>query len=483
MTLTFVIDDSLAARQFKITPGLVSTGGAVHVAAHSDIGVFDILDASDSRLGLLIGFPIDLQERCVVSGPLHLEREILSEVDTAAELILDRLGGRFLLLLTVSSEVRIYPDCAAQVPCVYSAEKGVAGSTADAILTDEEYQTRFRHDLYKLLDVDNDGWFPGGLTAHVGVERLLPNHFLDLRDWSQRRYWPIGDVKRTETPERNIEEISEIIRVQIEALLKGPRKVAQALTAGHETRVMLACARPYLASIEFVTLEGDSPRADDTVISKRMARDLGLSHHMLPQVVADETAVENYMRRGGHCVGGPNRLIHPSLSSLRSNHVFVGGASGEIGRAFFWHSTDTSNMPLRGERLINRMGLPANYELETRLTKWCEALPTLDSLIALDLAYLEQRVAPWGGAQMFSDPSLIRYNPISTQRTVKLMLELPDDWKRQSMLTTELVRINWPELLSYPFNSQGVVKDLLRTLGRAAKRPQLIARKLRKMRR
>ena len=43
--------------------------------------------------------------------------------------------------------------------------------------------------------------------------------------------------------------------------------------------------------------------------------------------------------------------------------------------------------------------------------------------------------------------------------------------------------MHWPELLSYPFNSQGALQDLLKQIGRAARRPQLIVRKFRKMRR
>lgn len=483
MNLTLNIDDSLAPRQFTIKPELTVPGGEIHVHAHPDIGVFDILDASSARIGLLIGFPIDLQERCVLSGPLRVASLLSAGIDATAETVLDRLGGRFLLLLTISSEGRIYPDCAAQVPCVYSPEKGMAGSTADVILPDVEYEALFRRDLYSALDIENDGWFPGGLTAHEGVERLLPNHVLDLRDWSQKRYWPTEPVERTQSPENSLEEISQIIRIQLEALLNGPKKVAQALTAGNETRLMLACARPYLDAIEFVTLEGDTPRADDTVISRRIAHDLALNHSMLPRVVADEATVAHYMRRGGHCVGGPNRLTHPSLAPLRDGHVFVGGAIGEVGRAFFWHGEDRQDTLLTEEMLVGRMGLPAQPMLEDRLNDWLKRLQEVDSLIALDLAYLEQRVGPWGGAQMFSDPTLIRHNPLGTTRSIKLMLGLPDAWKRESMLTSGIIRMHWPELLSYPFNSQGAVRDLLKQLGRAARRPQLILRKLRKMRR
>ena len=119
MNLTFTTDVSLAPRQFTIRPELTATGNDIHVRAHPDLGIFDILDASGARIGLLMGFPIDLQDRCVLSGPLTVAIPASSEIDAAAEAILDRLGGRFLLLLTLSGESRVYPDCAAQVPWDY----------------------------------------------------------------------------------------------------------------------------------------------------------------------------------------------------------------------------------------------------------------------------------------------------------------------------------------------------------------------------
>jgi hypothetical protein len=483
MSINFEIVDSLSPRQFTISLKQAPTGGEICVRAHSDLGIFEVLDPTGLRFGLLLGFPIDLQERCVMSTPLRVASSTCGGIDATAETILDRLGGRFLLLLSISGQCKVYPDCAAQVPCVYSAEKGVAASTADALLSDADYDKLFCHDLYATLDIENDGWFPGGLTAHEGIERLLPNHALDLRDWTQKRHWPVENIKRSNSPEASLEEISQIIQIQLEALLNGPKKIAQALTAGHETRVMLACARPYLDEIDFITLEGNSPRADDTVLAKRIAGDLGLTHHMLPRVVADEATVARYMRRGGHCVGGPNRLAHPSLASLREGHVFVGGAIGEVGSAFFWHGEDNQDIALTGKTLIGRMGFPTEPKLECRLDDWLTSVEDVDSLITLDLAYLEQRVGPWAGAQFFSDPTLIRHNPLGTARSIKLMLGLPDDWKRQSMLTTGIIRMHWPELMSYPFNSQGVVRDLLKQAGRAVRRPQLIVQKLRKMRR
>lgn len=483
MTLKIGIDGSLAPRQFTIRPEAVGAGDGIRVAAHPDIGLFDILDGSGARIGLLVGFPIDLQERRLVSQPLRLQGAVTPGIDTIAETVLDRLGGRFLLLLDISGAARIYPDCAAQVPCVYSTEKGVAGSTADAILSDADYEALFRHDLYAALDIDDEGWFPAGLTAHDSVERLLPNHFLDLRDWSQRRYWPDGDVDRTETPESSIEEISEIIGAQLEALVNGPRKIAQGMTAGEDTRIMLACARPYLDSIEFVTVEGDSPRVNDTVVSKRIARDKGLNHRMLPRVIADPRTIEQYMRRGGHCVGGSNKLYHPSLRPLAEDHDFVGGLNGELGRDFLWSKGDTRYGFLAPDVLVNRMGLPARAEIVERIPKWRDRLAAKDALFELDLFYLENRIAPFGRASFYSDPTFVRHNPIGTVRTARLMLALPEEWKRQGTMTRELIRMNWPELLAYPFNSQGTVNDLLTLATRAIRHPQLIVRKLRKLRR
>lgn len=483
VTLNINIDDTLAICQFTIQPPTLRGEEAVVINAHSNIGIFDVFDGAGSRIGLLLGFPIDLSKRSIVSGPLQLDDKVPQGVDGIAEALLNRLGGRFLLLLDIGGMVRLYPDCAAQIPCVYSTQKRIAGSTADAILTNEEYEQKFRHDLYSGLSIDNEGWFPLGLTAHEGVERLLPNHYLDLHTWSQIRYWPVEDFERTQSPESSIEEISDIIGAQIEALVKGPKKVAQAITAGEDSRIMLACARPYLDSIEFVTVEGDSPHVNDTVMSQRIALDKGLNHRMLSRVVADPQTVEKYMRRGGHCVGGRNKFFHPSLRPLAKEYVFIGGLNGEIGRDFLWSKTDTSGSNLPADVLVNRMGLPARVEITNRIPGWRERLRAKDALFELDMFYLENRIASFGRASFYSDPTFIRQNPIGTVRTARLMLALPEEWKRQGKMTQELVRLNWPDLLSYPFNSQGALNDCLTLISRAIRDPSLIARKLRKIRR
>lgn len=483
MTIAIMSNEALAPLQFSIRADTDSNGAAFRLETHPALGVFPVCDSDKTQIGLVLGFPIDLERRCVVTESITMSDTMSASIDGAAECVSDRLGGRFLLLLYMAGEVRIYPDGAAQLPCVYLPEEGIAGATAHAILSDEDYKRRFRQDVYAALDIENDGWFPGGLTAHQGVERLLPNHYLSLEDWTATRYWPFENIERTDKPEDSIEEIADIVRVQLDALINSPWKVAQAMTAGQDTRIMLACARPYMDAIEFVTVEGNSPRDDDTIISNRIAHDMGLNHRLLPRATADEDTVAAYMRRGGHCVGGPNRLMHPSLKELRQDYVFVGGASGEIGRAFFWNTGDGRETPLNGDLMVSRMGLPAVPDLQNRLDIWLGGLQEVDSLIALDLAYIEQRVGPWGGGQMFSDPTFVRHNPLGTQRIIKLMLALPDDWKRQNRLPRELIERHWPELLRYPFNSQGFFADLLKKAKRVARQPDLVVRKIRKVRR
>lgn len=483
MNISVIRNDTLPPLQYTLRADINNARYAFHLEAHPEFGIFPIRDASRTEIGLVLGFPIDLEQRRVVTESITMSDAMPTAIDAAAGCIGDRLGGRYLLFLNMNGKVRIYPDGAAQLPCIYMPENGIAGATAYALLSEEDYEGRFRHDLYATLDIENDGWFPGGLTAHEGVERLLPNHFLDLGNWTQTRYWPVQNIERTGCPQKNIEEIAQIVRIQIEALINSPWKVAQALTAGQDTRIMLACVRPYIDAIEFVTIAGSRVRDTDTVISKRIAGDLGLNHNVLARAVADEDTVARYMRRGGHCVGGPNRLIHPSLKDLRQSHVFVGGASGEIGRAFFWNGGDGRETPLDGHLMVGRMGLPAVAELQDRLGVWLEGLQEVDPLIALDLAYIEQRVGPWGGAQMFSDPTFIRHNPLGNTRILKLMLSLPDDWKRHNRLTHELIGRFWPELLRYPFNSQGFFSDFLSKARRSIRQPKLVIRKFRKLRR
>lgn len=479
MAIDLAVSDALDPWQYRVEPA--GDGSGLRVRTGPDLPATRVRDATSGELALILGFAIDLAAKTRLGDVYTLECSAGTSPAALADRIRDGLGGHFVLILHHAGASRLYPDAVAQVPCVFDPDLKIAGSTAHAILDAAAYDARFLKNSFAAMDIERDGWFPAGATAHRGVERLLPNHYLDLDTWEVVRFWPTEEMKKTGSPEAAAEEIISIVQRQIEALVNSDRTVAQALTAGYETRWMLACARPFIADIDFVTVEPPRPTHIDADIAGRLAAKFRLAHRILPRQTATPEQQALYLRRGGHCSGGQNRVTHPSMWALAERHCFVGGLNGEIARGYTWRPDDRPEMDVPMEMLMARLGLPACGDLGARFQRWRDGVTLKNALDVLDLNYLENRMGAWAYAQFCCDPSVPRYNPIGTPRTVKLMLSLPDQWRRTYRLSRFAIDNYWPELADLPINTRGRLKDLLDKVGLAVGNPDRVIRKIRKL--
>lgn len=463
------------------------TPGATPVGRHwlargPDLAKYPVLDATGSAVGLLLGYPIDLQARQLIDGPWRVRSVAGNDRDSFVRDILWALGGRFLLIFHGGDAVRLYPDCSAQIPCVWDRATGMAGSSAHALFDNTTYEDRLDRALLSDLGVGGEGWLPGGLTAHRGLCRLLPGHLLDLSERKAHRFWPLRGVPRAVDTSAVVEETADLVRSQIEASLGRTKRLGLALTAGRETRLLLACARPYVGQFDSVTVVGSDRHKVDTTIAHQIATDMRLNHIELPRREASKDQSDLFVRRGGHCNGDSNARFHPSIWPIADSHLLYGGSGGEIARAFFWRAEDRENSRITADILMARFGLPKVRAATEALDRWLSDLPVLDTHTILDLAYLEQRMGPWYAVQFGSDPTLVRQAPLVTFRGVELMLSLPPDWKRQSRLGHEIVQRYWPELGRYPINSLGRWQDAALKLQMVLQNPRVVAKKLRKLR-
>lgn len=469
--------------QFRLLPHPVPGArifGPFSLEIGPDIGCFPVSDADGQDLGWLIGFPMDLAQGKIVDGPVQLRQSLSGDKDAFAETVLSGLGGRFLWCAVLDGHARIYLDSSGLVPCVFDSNAQMAGSTAHALLDEDSYQARFDKARFDHFDVARAGWFPAGLTAHQGVERLLPNHYLDLQSWQVKRHWPSTSFDTPDTPQAIVAELIERIQDQFKALIAGDKTVVLTLTAGRDTRILLACARPFLGQIRFATVVGEDQHAVDTVMARKIAAEYKLDFIELPRTRATQEAHDIYIRRGAHCVGDANAWYFPSVAPIARDHILVGGAGGEIGRAFYWRGSDRPDTELTATGLTGRMGFAQSPELTKRLESWLREVNEADMLRQLDLAYVEQRMGPWGAAQFCNDPTIVRMPLFVTRRITELLLSLPEDWKRQEMLADEVMRQAWPELVRYKFNTLGPIHDLMGKFHKLRTDPNVVLRKIRK---
>ena len=401
------------AWQYRIgqdpTEGSIAVGD-LHLSVGPGLDLCRLQTPEGDAAGILLGFPIDLETQRMARGALSLAQGPGTDPEGFAAHVLTRFAGRFIWIWEAPSGLRLYLDSTGQVPCVYDAEARRAGTSAASILDEAAYDARFDRGLFDALHVAQAGWGVGGLTMHRGVTRLMPNHYLDLLRWQPVRHWPGPEgLPVAADPEAAVAEFIDLIRTQYRAMMSEDRKLAISLTAGRDTRMLLACARPFLEEVEFVTVTGGDVYSRDTVVAHHIASQEGLTHFDLPRIKATPEAREAYLRRGGQVVADTNADTFPSVHPIAKSHYMAGGGGGEIARGFAWAGGEGApkGKP-SAEMVLTRFSLTTPPAAVEAMAAWIDALPVDRVNEVMDLAYIEQRMGHWSGAQFPSDPGLVR---------------------------------------------------------------------------
>lgn len=473
--------------QFVVSPrGETLREGAQRIALLSvdldvfpGIGVVSVVDRIGRRIGVLLGVPVDLKTETVLGDTLQLEASFDEDpdIDAAIERSIYSLAGSFIFILDTAEHSRIYLDANGSLSLVYDPARNTAASTTGLLLSDDEYAERFETELYKAFEIDRDGWFTGGLTAHRGIRRLLCNHYLDLKTGKTVRHWPLAEIKPTGSPQEAIARINGVVQATTRALMASKPTVV-ALTAGNETRALLANYKHLKDNLTFVTLNSPGYRLD-LARAGELARMFRLNHRTLRYRRANKVEIESWQYRSGHCITGNNMTSHPSISPLAGSY-FVGGLGGEVGRGFLWLNANEGDR-LDAQNIVDRLKLPRHPRIISEVEDWLSKLPKYNTLFTLDLAYIELRMSCWAFAQSYSYPEVIKIYPLISRASYEAMLSLPTETRRNNGMIDLCIRQSWPETLALPINRYGDYRDRLELAERALRKPHRVWKKLRQL--
>jgi hypothetical protein len=366
---------------------------------------------------------------------------------------LDSLGGRFAAVFLTARCNRFYLDASGSLAAVYCEEKQAIASSCNLIPQIEDLQENLV--LIRALGLpQRDGCFQFRLSPWLGITRLMPNHFLDLRDWTVKRHWPKSQIL---DPTRDTEETVRDIAALIETFISGVTRLAPAqipITAGYDSRVLLACSRPSLPSIRFYTTRlPDIGAHMDCAYGRRIAKRFGLDYSVMPWREATSEEIETWLYCTGNCVVGRITRGVGSDEQLDPARFTLLGLGGELGRGYYWLPGDFPARPLSCDELLRRFHLPPLDLIFQEASNWLDQLPTTDLLERLDLYGIEQRLGCWAGPSMYGSRKarFVAY-PLNSRRVYGKMLSLPQDYRRAKRLPRDLIQLKWPELLEFPFN-------------------------------
>ena len=433
---------------------------------HPSLPVVRIVDQLGRPAGWLIGHAID-DDGVLLKGGETVTAPVASTHELETWIYLH--AGRFAAIVLTQSFERFYLDVAGSLSMVYSEVLTCVASTTSVLPRSAETEDLVED--MQLVGIPGVGMYPLHLTQRRNVLRLLPNHVLDLRTWGVQRHWPAPPA----LPVRNTAEVVSTVvdrtRLVIGALAER-WPVLQRLTAGRDSRMLLACARPFTDRITFFTAEhlrSDETSWVDCVTASRMARDLHLRYLRLARRPAVPADLDEWQFRTGWSVGEEKgRQACTTFKSLPPGHVDLVAMCGELGRAEhwpeqlpdFWSPRPGTTEFARDQLLEFIMALyfPPNVarhpRSEATVAEWLETTQSYDLYTAHDLFYIEQRLGTWGGVFPYAYAIEGRFQlfPFADRRIFEAMMSLPTDTRLRDEMTQMLIEREWPELLAYPFN-------------------------------
>ena len=463
--------------------------GGWYLGAHPDAHVCELRDNGGRGVGWVIEpqaylratsgeLPSDslilpLGAECT---PAEIERALYGR-DARGQSSGEGLEGMWVaIILSAGREAplrRVYLGSVHSV--VFGTEERVVAATPNLI----PGITRDRA-LSRAFDLPaRQSFYPFGLTPFHGVRRLLPNHYLDLDNFEAVRHWPKEGFEPLADGATGARRIVDHSRRIIGALAQAHRSFTVFLSAGRDSRAVLALVKPFVDSgaidVTLSTSVGDDLESrTDGQAARQLARIAGLPHDVAGRR-RHEGAAPDVLRafaRIGEALSGPS-LSKPGAQRREGDEDLsfkLAGMGGEAGRAYYWAAQPSAER-LTPELVTDRLRMPGVPQVIGAARAWLDGLPpgVRDSVPdTLDLAYVEQRLGGWEAPARYLFPGKPRVSsPMTAAFNVETMLRLPVDYRRAGWLQRDMVAYGWPELLGVPFNEPQGWLHLVRLAGQA----------------
>ena len=415
---------------------------------------------------VMLGFAFDHTRKELTNQ--QIVDDILAASETVEGVVkkISRLAGRHVFILSMNGQVYMMHDPAGLRSVYYTYQDNVFVAGSQPLIINEviPLQKTENHRLYiesKHYKENIEYWMPCGLTLYENTKQLLPNHYLHVDTLEQIRFWP--DKKIAPQDYKAIaEDGGQMLRDLIEAA-NNRYKLALAVTAGFDSRSLLAASRDiasdiYLYTMVYYKLNDGSP---DVRIPSSMLRKFNLQHNILNCHKEVDPAFLDLIKSNVDLAHpGYATISHGIMEHFPKDHLVVKGSVSEIARCSLYRSG-------RHAEVVKGMQLAADWKeweelpfISDYLDKWVHANKQLclDSNIDIfDLWYLEVFMGNWQ-AQNQLEKDIVHdvFSPYSYRPLIEIMLGVDIRYRLHDdpVLHKTMIRNMWPQLLNprWPVN-------------------------------
>ena len=374
-------------------------------------------------------------------------------------------GGRWLLIATHGKEKFLFNDALGLRQVFYTdpqetgelwamSQPGI-GTEALALIPDESATAFVESSAFR---GNPEYRWPGDASPFKGLKHLLPNHRLDLTNGTSHRYWPIEPLARVE-PDAALEKLSLLLPGIIGAAARRFDLVLS-ITAGLDSRLVLAAARNVKDELPFITVQQHMASADhaDLTVPATLLDQLGLPHEIIDAAPNMTPKFSQRCKRSvlyAHDHYGPD--AEAILRHFSRTKAALTGSGAEVMRCPFqgmrWRSRFGNITPER----LSQLEFETHHNfIDDHLRDWYAAANKQKYVKLLDLFEWEQGHGNWLAMTQLEFDIAWReiVTPYNCREVLTTALGVAERHRcaPDYTLFKRLIERLWPDVLSEPIN-------------------------------
>jgi hypothetical protein len=439
--------------------------GDWHVHNGDGLPVCRLRDKNGRHIGVVLGIavgPVGLISETSPFIPLDsTQQQFWRKFE---EYIVD-VAGRYAFILVRGSQTRMYVDPVGMIGAVYNKEdRYVASSPLLAIKRPVRQNPKFDPTIIE----KHAGKYSLFHTVDVGVKRLMPNHYLDLSNFKEKRFWPKTEnfVEPGQTRMSIYSEIAARTQFNVNAI--SPNfTCAMPISGGQDSRLLLALAKSNLHNIEqiYTHINNYATRIDDA-IGSALCETIGVDHetHDKRQYSMKrwETVLTNQMFNVslGYPSTAPKEYLNGVIKGVEDGAVILRGHQTDLLRAVYVFAPE--DRWREAEWQLERMLIVPRPMFNTDVIdtfkedflNWQSTLPKNALKKAADFMFLEVYYNSTVGTIF---PALWRnfyVSPYNSRRLISLSLSFPEVVRRNSEPVFDIIQRFAPEISKIPFDHE-----------------------------
>ena len=465
----------------------IEVSASLRITSHPELEIQQIKKGPESIT--LVGHMFDTGDPDATNQQI-IEKLVsqFTDIDKLIEAC-DPYGGRWLIIAVTGKDAYLFNDALGLRQVFYTdpVPSDSVWLVSQPGLAKKLFNLEIDEDTRSFIDSPQFSLYPEYSWPAFGtpfpqLRHLLPNHYLNINTRIHYRFWPKRKIEPIKF-NRAVEELANRIQNTVAGVVKRFDDVVLGITAGLDSRLILAAAKQWSDHISYVTVQQAS-MADshqDITVPAALLRKLGLPHnivHPVPSMSTDFSVLfkENVFLAHDHY--GPD--AEALLKSYNRSSVVITGSGAEVGTCSYRWGQGSSAIIAESLAAFDHKA-ESEFAI-SQFSDWLADINNTYNVDTLDLFSWENGHGNWLAMTQLEFDIAWReiITPYNCRSILTTMLAVDEKLRGrpQYKLANTLIRKMWPEVLSEPINpATGQRSSLIDYIKRAIRKIKRVIRK------